>query len=358
MNLFAVGSYTHSLTHVPDARGKGVSLIGLNDQQALNTLCVNDLVENPTYLVWDRSRQLLVSACEAGTHPGRLDLFSLEQQRTLAHHQTCLGNSHDACHINLSANHSVLVTASYGGGQISAFSFDNNDNLKYSGCYCYSGFDNGQTEHKASHAHQTMPSPDSGNLYVCDLGSDTIWMHSPVSLPSLSQDSLCTVALKLAPEYGPRHLLFHPELPLVYILCEHKPAIVIAKISVNDTLQVIGEIPSMDESGPIRQNVSPAGIKLHPSGNTLVVSNRFHDTVSVFKINSTDGLLFFSGEYDCGGKTPRDIEFSGDGSLLLIANQDSHRVTSLQFNKTSGLCTGVHGPSIDTGSPVCLIRLS
>jgi 6-phosphogluconolactonase len=135
---------------------------------------------------------------------------------------------------------------------------------------------------------------------------------------------------------------------------------VVAKIRENDgKLEMLQEIPSIAEVEEWLPYPAPAAIKIHPSGKTLAVSNRFRDSVAVFEIIRLGGEmhLAFSGEYPCGGKTPRDIEFSADGSYLLVANQDSHIISCLNFSSDNGLFSGKFGPELEIGSPACIVRI-
>ena len=44
-----------------------------------------------------------------------------------------------------------------------------------------------------------------------------------------------------------------------------------------------------------------AGLKMHPTGNFLYGSNRGHDSIVVFSINSTDGTLAYVENEMTGG---------------------------------------------------------
>jgi 6-phosphogluconolactonase len=223
------------------------------------------------------------------------------------------------------------------------------------------------------HAHQVKRSPYAPFLYVCDLGTDTIWMHSLG--PESGQTGKPDTALVVPPGYGPRHLACDPILPAAYILCELVPKILVAEIDTKNSLMKV--VQELDTVGADKTDITaPAAVKLHPSGRTLAVSNRFDDTIAVFSIhregqentrppadesvptNATTPSLRLIERFPCGGKTPRDIEFSPDGEILFMANQDSHSLTSRYFDAESGLPTADSGPTIQTGAPVCVVALS
>ena len=359
MQRFAIGSYTSKQGHAPDARGSGLSIISLTAPEASAQMvglggCLE--LENPAYLAWNPTSQRLYTACEAGTDPGRVDVFSLDDDGIPRHISSTNGIGHDACHISLSHDGKALYTASYGGGKIAAFNIAQDGTPRFSDNISYTGNGANITRQEAPHAHQILPSPYSDRLYVCDLGTDTVWKHPFNFLAEKAPE----VALKLPAGYGPRHLAFDPAQPFVYILCELIPRIIVAEIDHQDgRLEIQQDISSVGEGFASSPDPTPAAIKVHPSGRTLAVSNRFRDTVSIFWIIRQDNgtQLKFTSEFACGGKTPRDIEFNKDGSLLLVANQDSHNISSLIFNPKNGQSSGEKGPGMEIGSPTCIVCL-
>jgi 6-phosphogluconolactonase (cycloisomerase 2 family) len=74
----------------------------------------------------------------------------------------------------------------------------------------------------------------------------------------------------------------------------------------NGSLSIGGEYRLSDSGGQIR---APAAIKIHPSGKTLAVSDRFVDRIELFRIERGESddsipLLTTEGVFPCMGKTP------------------------------------------------------
>jgi 6-phosphogluconolactonase len=78
-----------------------------------------------------------------------------------------------------------------------------------------------------------------------------------------------------------------------------------------------------------------AGIRVHPSGRALYVSNRFSDTITVFAV-AEDGSLEQEQCFPCGGKTPRDFALAPDGAWLVIGNQDSETISVFAIDPITG----------------------
>jgi 6-phosphogluconolactonase len=369
MQYFAVGSYTSPQGHAPGAKGPGISLIAFDDSQAESDLIhINSYseLENPGYLAWDPSRRLLYAAGESGGSRGAVEVFSLNRRPGEAVHPflqliaRTAAKGTDACHISVSAVDMLILTASYGGGSIAGFRLDDSGLpiAEHSRRINYLGSGPNTSRQEAPHAHQILKIPGGEQILVCDLGSDTIWSHRISQGPELLTPP--NIALRLPGGSGPRHLAFDPLRPAAYILCELEPLVLACSIDMaNGSLSIGGEYRLSDSGGQIR---APAAIKIHPSGKTLAVSDRFVDRIELFRIERGESddsipLLTTEGVFPCMGKTPRDIEFNPDGSLLLIANQDSDEITSLRFDPQTGLCNGQTGPAIASGAPTCIVSL-
>jgi 6-phosphogluconolactonase len=165
-------------------------------------------------------------------------------------------------------------------------------------------------------------------------------------------------ALEIPAGYGPRHLAYDPIRPAAYVQCELVARILVAVIDPETGDMTIRE--EHDTAAPDQMDISaPAAVKLHPSGRTLAVSNRFDDTIAVFAIDRSSGApsLTLADRFPCGGQAPRDIEFNSTGTRLFIANQDSHAVTCRFFDGESGLPADGWAEPLETGSPVCIVML-
>ncbi len=367
MEYFAVGSYTTSLPHVPRAAGRGLQLIALDAASAGSVLSACDAdstLQNPSFAAWDGTRGLLYSSSEAGDDPGQVNWHRISNNGQMDHMGSKKGPGFDFCHISLAPNSNALYASSYGAGKFASFGVGNNGNITEEMMISFEGSGADPERQEGPHIHQALHSPWSDCLYLCDLGTDRIWSFRVDSLGRPAGPP--TAALELPPGYGPRHLAFNRHTPRAYILCELAPRIVAAEIHVKTgALKVIQDIPSTagseNSASPAAATMSispaPSAVKVHPSGRSLAVANRFTDHISVFYIGSGNPALSPGGEFSCGGKTPRDMEFNGEGSLLLIANQDSDCISSLGFSPGSGSCEGASGPELPTGSPACIVRL-
>ncbi|PIE05058.1 MAG: hypothetical protein CSA76_01020 [Spirochaetales bacterium] len=362
MDLLAVGSYTHHSSL--DARGSGVSIVE-RDGNSGNLRVVDSYgdLRNPTYLAWLPEKRILYAVSEFPGKNTGVAAFGVDVHGRLDFLGEAGGKNASSCHLTVVPEACRIYTASYGDGSLNVFGTSGGIPDRLIGAVRYTGSGADTVRQESSHAHQAVMGP-GGFLYVCDLGSDCVWLHKPEDLENSGGRAGAGRgrSLTVPAGFGPRHLLFDPVLPAAYVLCELVPKILVARVdSASGKMEIIQEEDTVEASG--FDIAAPAALKMHPSGRTLAVSNRFDDTVAVFDVRRPAGSgdagprLELSGRFPCGGKAPRDIEFDSSGSTLFIANQDSHNVSCRSFNAQSGKDAGSWESGLQTGTPVCVLML-
>lgn len=311
-------------------------------------------VADPTYLNWDAVGRKLYTITEDPHSNGRISSFSIDSEMNFIAGKTLEGPGKAGCHLEYYADINRLYAAAYGSGSLTGYLISGGEPEKNVCRSAYSGCGPNTARQEASHAHQVLRSVDKNRLYVCDLGSDTIWMHD---LDAEGNAGEPVAALKVPAGYGPRHLAFDPSSPFVYILGELEPRLVTARITGDGSMKILADSATVKELEGNPAN--PAAIKIHLSGKTIAVSNRFRDTIGIFSIEYNDGepAPVLKDEFTCRGKTPRDIEFSPDGRWLMIANQDSDNIEVRRFNTETGMPENEWAPGLKLGTPVCITRL-
>ena len=96
----------------------------------------------------------------------------------------------------------------------------------------------------------------------------------------------------------------------------------------------------------------PADIHVAPSGRTLYVSNRGHNSVAVFSIGAS-GTLALQQVMSTGGDWPRNFSLDPTGRWLLVANQRSGSVVVFARDMASGHLTAT-SQRFALPSPACL----
>ncbi len=348
---FLVGSYTKNEGHVPDARGDGISVLEFDGElETCRTLSIASNVINPTYLALDAEASIVYSIVEESSDNNAVDSWRLRNNGTLSLQSGNNTRGWSGCHLSIIPDKNRLFAASYNNGVLSEYKINKGEISPLINEIIYEGSGPDIIRQDAPHAHQVIPDSSGKYIYVCDLGTDMVWMHQ---LDSMKEAP--AIALKAPAGYGPRHLAFDPESNIAYVLCELTPKLLLVTVDpISGKMEITQELDTVSQCRMME--AAPAAVKIHPSGHTIAVSNRFDDTISVFEINRTaDITLSLIDNFSCRGKTPRDITFSRDGEMLFIANQDSHDIQCRHFISSTGLPGVGWSPKIDIGSPVCIV---
>jgi 6-phosphogluconolactonase len=137
------------------------------------------------------------------------------------------------------------------------------------------------------------------------------------------------------PGSGPRHLAFHPRLPVVWVLNElASTAATYAWDAKNGALHPLQIVPSLpaDFTG----ESSAAEIAVSSDGRFVYASNRGHDSIVVFRTDPKTGLLASAGWTPTQGRTPRFIGFDPGHRFLYAANQEGDTIATFRPDTASG----------------------
>jgi 6-phosphogluconolactonase (cycloisomerase 2 family) len=112
--------------------------------------------------------------------------------------------------------------------------------------------------------------------------------------------------------------------------------------------QVITTLPSSYTG-----NNSGAEIVVAPSGRFVYASNRGHDSIAIFAVDQSTGVLTRSGGSRPRGRTPRFFALDPSGTHLYAANQGSDTVVIFRVDQTSGTLAST-GETIKVATPTTI----
>ena len=174
--------------------------------------------------------------------------------------------------------------------------------------------------------HSVNLAPDGRTLIACDRNHDKVYRLS-------YEDGTLHVTDTLALERGqtmktgacPRYSAFHPSLPLVYVNSEYQNQLRVISYEKGLSLAETCDVTPPEESG---KPFSQSDLCVSADGRYLYSLYRGIDTVGVFSLNRS-GMPDFSQSLHLAGKGPRGMRLSPDGRFLLVADLDTHDITSL-----------------------------
>ena len=147
----------------------------------------------------------------------------------------------------------------------------------------------------------------------------------------------------------PRHLIFHPTLPVVYTTLERlNPGVgVWSWDSTSGQLAIKQNLISIRPG--FTQTITTADLHLTLNGKFLYVSNRDTtdqkaktgaDDIVGYSVNSSDGTLTLIGNFPCE-RIPRSFTTNAAGTFLYVGGQGDGKLGIYQIDQTSGALTRV-----------------
>ena len=119
----------------------------------------------------------------------------------------------------------------------------------------------------------------------------------------------------------------------------------VSVFAVNQTSGVLTAV----SGSPFATGSGPQSVAFSPGGGLLATANIGGNSVSVFAVNQATGALTaVSGSPFATGSSPSSVAFSPGGGLLAVANQNSDSVFAV--DQTSGVLTAVAGSPFSTGA--------
>jgi 6-phosphogluconolactonase len=156
----------------------------------------------------------------------------------------------------------------------------------------------------------------------------------------------------MRPGSGPRHIAFHPTLPLVFVANELDSTVATLRFDAErGALSPLGTSSTLP-AGWTGTNY-PADIHVAASGRALYVSNRGHDSIAVFSVAESTGALVLDQVVPTEGNWPRNFSLHPTGRWLLVANQRSDSMVVFGCDPQNGRLTPTR-QRIAIPSPVCL----
>lgn len=311
---------------------------------------------NPSFLAVHPSRAFLYCVGEIadfkGQKTGGVSAFAIEPatgKLTLLNQQSSAGAG--PCHIVIDKTGTTALVANYGGGSCAALPIQPDGTLvPATSVMQHRGSSVDKSRQEGPHAHSINLDAANRYAFCADLGLDKVLVYKfdPATSTLTPNDPSAGI---VAPGSGPRHFAIHPSQKFAYANNEMTSGVTAfafdAQKGTLTELQTLSTLPN-----PVPGN-STAECVVHPSGKSLYVSNRGHDSLAMFAVDEATGRLTPLGFASTGGKTPRNFCIDPTGRWVLAANQSTGNVTVLAVDPQRGDLTAT-GQSVAVPAPVCV----
>ena len=137
---------------------------------------------------------------------------------------------------------------------------------------------------------------------------------------------------------GPRHIVFHPEGKVAYILGELANTLTV--VNYDETTGTFSEITTLSTLPSDFDGESAGGaIRIGEDGSFVYVSNRGHNSVAVYQTQEEGHRVEKIQTIASEGDFPRDFTLSPDNNWILVAHQNSDNITLFKRDVENGRLT-------------------
>src|SRR5437667_1300035 len=257
------------------------------------------------------------------------------------------------CYVSVDRSGRAALVANYAGGSVALLPIGPNGALAPAHVVQHTGKGPTPERQEAPHAHCILPDPSNRFALAADLGADRVFVYR-LDLDAKSLRHIEEGDASLRPGAGPRHLAFHPTLPLVFVAVELDSTVATLRFDAERGALSLLDARSTLPAGWTGTNY-PADIHVASSGRTLYVSNRGHNSIAVFSVAEATGALALEQVVSTEGDWPRNFSLHPSGRWQLVANQRSDSVVVFERDPENGRLTPTRPPQrIAIPRPVCL----
>jgi len=316
--------------------------------------------QDPSWVAIHANGKFVYAANESGKQ-STITAFTLDPataKLTQLNQLPALGE--DPCYLSFDKTGRFLFVANYTSGNVVVFPILPDGKLgQHTAVVKDSGpLGPNKERQQAPHAHWVEVSVGNRFAYVADLGLDRVLIYpfdaakGVLSAPrGAGSGSAGASSIILTPGTGPRHAAFSANGNFMYVLGELESTVSVFANQHREIWQPVQQISALPELFTGRNDA--AEIAIHPGGKWLFTSNRGRDSIAVFALDASSGMLKRTGDFPTGGQEPRHFAIDPTGQFLLAENQNSNSIDVFRINMATGVLTAV-SQALDIPSPVCL----
>jgi 6-phosphogluconolactonase len=353
-DLLYIGTYTKG------TRSEGIYLVRMDRRSGeLRQVGSVDAGPNPSFLGTHPNGRCLYAVNELEQYNGRptgaVSAFAIATDTgalTRLNEQPSDGGA--PCFVSVDRTGRVALIANYAGGSVALLPIEANGALApVAQVVQHTGRGSNAERQATPHAHCVLADPSNRFALAADLGTDRVFVYR-LNLDDKSLPHVEGGDAVMRPGAGPRHIAFHPTLPLVFVANELDSTVATLRFDPGRGTLSLLDTRSTVPAGWTGMNY-PADIHVAASGRTVYVSNRGHNSIAVLSVADSKGTLALDQVVSTEGDWPRNFSLDPTGRWLLVANQRSDSVVVFRRDPESGRLTPTRPPQrIAIPSPVCL----
>lgn len=298
-------------------------------------------IENPSFIIVNHKKTHLYAVSEVDA--GEVVSYQIDNKNKTLRELNRQPTKGGPCFLEIDESDSYLFTANYGGGSIIVHPIAEDGKIGM-----YSDFhDYISPTGSPAHAHAIKHVPNSSLYVVTDLGLDALYIYDF----SYENGKLNLVnELQTERHAGPRHIAFHEDLNVMYVLNQNNSTMNVYSYNINkQTFESIQIVPTLLD--PFDQINYTSDIHISICKRYVYVSNRGHHSITVY-IVLVDGRLDPIGNTSSGGEWPRNFAVVPNGKHIITANEHTNNLKIMNISQDGTLKNSES--SLSVSKPVCV----
>jgi 6-phosphogluconolactonase len=349
--LLYVGTYTE------DTPSKGIYLVRFDPRSGqLRLIGSADAGPNPSFLALHPDGSVLYAVNEIGSYGGKKSggVTAMRiggRPGTLTRIGAQASEGAGPCYASVDKTGRAVLVANYDGGSVALLPIQPGGAIApATSVIRHTGSGPVADRQGEPHAHCILTDRTNRFALAADLGADRVFVYRlDLRDRALRHDQSSDAVMR--PGAGPRHIAFHPTAPLVFVSNELDSTVTSLHFdSEHGKLTAVSAQSTLP--GGWKGTNYPADIHVAPSGRTVYVSNRGHNSIAAFSI-ANNGELALKQTISTEGDWPRNFTLDPTGRWLLVANQKSNSIVVFSRDENSSRLTSAHS-QLEIPSPVCL----
>jgi len=268
------------------------------------------------------------SVKEKEAHKGALIRLNADGRVAVVEHQPMVNG---AGYLSLDRQNHFLLSTHYSDGEVSVYALD----------------EKGQIGKRVAHekmphpfSHAILTSPDNAFVYIPFVKEHNALLQYRFDASTGSLTALTPHNAMPPAGTGPRHLVYHPTLPLVYFSNEQQVGVSVYRRADHGTLTLVQVCDALS-AHEVKEGLSASDIVNTPDGKYIFTGirggNNDFDKVARYQLLD-DGTLHLLGLTPTD-KTPWGFTLSPDGHYLIVTAQQGGTLTVYRIGNDGTLTT-------------------
>lgn len=323
-------AYLSSYTNNAKSKGQGIHIYDMDVEAGRVTERGTVAINNSSYVILSSDEKYLYSICDEGVAS-----FEILSDGELKHLGTAEINGMRGCHISTTKDNTYMFVSGYHDGKITVLKMNEDGTVgRITDEIFHTGLGSVAERNFRPHVSCCVLTPDEEILCVCDPGIDQVKLYEFHKLTGKLQ---LVDILRVPLESAPRQIMFSQDGKFAYVLCELKNYINVYSYNkdIKERFEFIQNIFTVRKNH--QQNSAAASMRFSINGNHVFCTNAGDNTLSIYNVNKSTGLLTMNSSLPISGDYPKDVCIFPDCNHVISVNQASNTITTFTINYQKGL---------------------